>query len=98
METLAIAVELGGRYVDLHFPLEPCGSIPDRGHLYHYVCEACRQANPRQRDEWVTQSSFLNSDDEDMKERCGRALEEIKGHVRTHEIIGVWAAGYLDKL
>jgi hypothetical protein len=95
MDNPVIDLELAGEVVRLHFVLEPCGSIEDRGHLYHFVCEACRNENPRLRDEWVSKTTFIDEPAEDMLERMRKAIGEMQDHARAHEIIGAWAAKIL---
>jgi hypothetical protein len=76
--------------VEILFAVEPCGTHPTRGHLKHFVCDACRQQNIRRRDEWVS-SSFIDDDGEDAREQGEAAMQQVKAHIRAHEIIGAWA-------
>jgi hypothetical protein len=95
-EICTAPVEIGDLRFDIIFAVEPCGSIPGRGHLYQYVCTACRDQNPRGRDEWVS-SSFPDDMQADAIERVQDTFKEVQAHVRAHELIGAWLMAQLKK-
>lgn len=93
-EQMTAPVEICGEFHNLIFKMELCGSAAPGRHLYQYVCESCRQQNPRGRDEWVS-PSFLDENSDEARERMSQAFDAVAVHVHTHEVIGGWAAKIL---
>ena len=82
--------EIRGRHYELAFPLEVAGvAAGASGRLVRYVCEECRRQNARGRNEWMS-AVFPDSDDQEAIDRAEAAFEEVKAHVRMHELIGQW--------
>lgn len=96
-DLMTAPVELAGEKLDLVFALELCGIVQHaKARLLHYVCEACRTENVRGRDEWVSSDFPDDVDSQESIDRAQIAFDEVKAHVRAHEIIGAWAAKILE--